>query len=117
MALTGKTCEVIGGKLRLRAAASDGGTVLAFMPEGAKVYCSSDNGTWAKVKYDTASKSYSGYCKSEYLQETDDGTDSETATTDTESDSTADADADEGTVAVTLTATQVEAIKAIAAML
>ncbi len=69
MALSGTTCVVVGGGLNLRTSKSTSSTRVIQIPEGAAVYVYEDDGTWSKVKYDTAAKSYVGYCKSEFLTE------------------------------------------------
>jgi uncharacterized protein YgiM (DUF1202 family) len=69
MALSGKTCTVIGGGLNLRKSKSTSATRITQIPEGAAVYVYEDDGTWAKVKYDDTVTSHVGYCKSEFLVE------------------------------------------------
>ncbi len=109
MSLTGKTCTVIDGGLNLRAAKSTASTRKIQIPEGATVYCSADDGTWAKIQYDADGETNIGYGKSEFLVEAEDqnGT----------AESTGTETGDESGITITLTAAQADVIKEIAAKL
>lgn len=107
MALTGKSCTVVGGVLNLRASKSTASTRVFSIPDGALVYCYEDDGTWSRIKYDVNSKTYTGYAKSEFLTESEDQ-DSATEETDT--------DAESSGVTVALTTAEVEAIKLMASI-
>ncbi|MEA4928519.1 MAG: SH3 domain-containing protein [Candidatus Limiplasma sp.] len=109
MALTGKSCTVVGGALNLRASKNTTSNRVFQIPEGALVYCYEDDGTWSRIKYDASGKTYTGYAKSEFLSESDDQ-DGDTDTV--ESDVSTEAS---GTT-ITLTAAEVEAIKLMAAI-
>lgn len=110
MALSGKSCTVVGGALNLRASKNTASTRIVQIPEGALVYCYEDDGTWSRIKYDSNGKTYTGYGKSEFLSESED------QDGDTESES-ADVATDETGITIVLTASEVEVIKAIAAKL
>lgn len=109
MELTGKTCTVKDGSLNLRKSASKAGTRIIQIPEGESVYCYSDDGTWAKVKYDANDTSYVGYVMSAYLEEAEDQ-DGDEGTGET-------AETDAGTITLNLTAAEVAAVKSIYAKL
>lgn len=106
--LAGKTCTVVSdGALNLRKTANKSGTRIMQIPEGEQVYCYTDTGTWAKVKYDANEKSNVGYVMSKYLDEAEDQ-DGDTG----ETDETNSADED-GTVTLHLTAEEAETLKSI----
>lgn len=69
----GKTCtlkaEGNDSPVNLRGSKSTGGALVARIPQGGPVLCETDDGTWAKVRWDSPKdgKTYKGYVMSQFL--------------------------------------------------
>ena len=66
MEAAGMTATVVGGKLKLRNAASTSAGVLLGIPEGSTVAVLEKGSEWCKVQYESAAGTRTGYVMSQY---------------------------------------------------